>query len=572
MLSEDTNPPSTVAAREAYPLLGQLVGGRYRVRSLIGEGGMGEVYVGVHETIEKSVAIKVLKTEYCQRPDVVERFQREAKSASRIKHPNVVDVFDFGQLADGRFFLILEYLQGVDLHAEMRRERPLSFSITRVMPIVLQIARALSAIHKVGIVHRDLKPENIFLIQNGDQADFVKILDFGIAQMRESGEGGIPGEVVGQSTGRRLTKAGTIFGTPEYMSPEQAAGRDVDYRSDVYSLGIILYEMFACSPPFTGGTLVELLSQHLSAPVPHILHKNPQAVLSAELEAVIMTALQKNREHRWPSMLDFAEALQQCPEFTGEVIQNMASGHVLIPSSSPNKLAEGNLHSNQETLFEEDATAAIPLVSARAQTASPTQATRSGQSSTPPSSGNRQRGLFLAVAVLGFAALAVVAVIQIKKKTNSSRKITTRLVVESTHVEASTPPATASIVIPPESHSAPTPKATVVIHIKTIPTGAVVRKDGFQVCDSTPCDIKVRQDEATELQATKGAWKGSDKLLAQREQNITIFLKRTSITTPPRNSGTIGIPAKTVKTAEPKLCVRTNGDLKELYPCPLPFI
>src|SRR5690606_17232828 len=238
---------------QADPLLGQLVAGRYRVVSPLGEGGMGQVYLATHEAIEKQVALKVLKPEYSAKEDIVTRFQQEAISASRIKHPNVLEVFDFGKLDNGCAFLAMEFLSGNDLADELMHHGYIK--TRRALRITLQICRALSSAHKAGVVHRDMKPDNVFLQRTGDGEEIVKIVDFGIAQLRLTNEE----EAKSAPRRRRLTKTGMIFGTPEYMAPEQAAGKKADQRVDVYAVGIILFEMLTGAVPFTSDSFMAVL-------------------------------------------------------------------------------------------------------------------------------------------------------------------------------------------------------------------------------------------------------------------------------------------------------------------------
>ncbi|MBW2381664.1 MAG: serine/threonine protein kinase [Deltaproteobacteria bacterium] len=281
------------------PLVGSVLAGRYVVKSRIGEGGMGLVYEGLHRDIDKRVAIKVLRDDLSRRPDVVARFRQEAKSASRIGHENIVDISDFGETTGGASYFIMEFLDGEDLGNVLGRE--VTVDADRVCGIVLQCCRALSATHAKGIVHRDIKPENIFLTKRDGVDDFVKIVDFGIAKMSDIETDGAPG--------RKLTKTGMIFGTPEYMSPEQAAGKDLDHRVDVYALGIILYECLAGRVPFEGDTFMGVLTQHLFAELPPIDELNPNAKVSRELELVIRKALAKDPDDRYQDTEELAEAV-----------------------------------------------------------------------------------------------------------------------------------------------------------------------------------------------------------------------------------------------------------------------
>ncbi len=209
-------------------LVGQVVEGRYRVERLIGTGGMGAVYEAEHVDIGKRVALKVLHPQYSSEADLVDRFRREARAASKIGHPNIVDVTDSGTTAAGDVYFIMEKLDGIDLGDVLRHERRLAPD--RTVLIGTQICRALAAAHAAGIIHRDLKPENIFLVSRDGNADFVKVLDFGIAK-HDMGNQNLP---------RRLTTPGVAMGTPEYMAPEQAAGKPIDGRVDIYAVGAIL--------------------------------------------------------------------------------------------------------------------------------------------------------------------------------------------------------------------------------------------------------------------------------------------------------------------------------------------
>jgi serine/threonine protein kinase len=292
------------------PLVGQVVSARYRVVRLLGEGGMGQVFEAEQIAIEKKVALKVLKAELSLRADVVERFHREAVSACRIKHPNVVDVFDLGQLADGRFYLAMELLEGRDLAQLLAESAPLSPA--RGVDLALQICRALAAAHKAGVVHRDLKPENIYLHRTPDGDEVAKIVDFGIAQLRAP-QKEAPAKVDG-ARHRRLTVEGAVVGTPEYMAPEQAKGLPIDQRVDIYAVGAMLYEMFVGRPPFTANTLMHILALQMSDDPPLPMCKaNVHLEISPELEQVIMRALAKNPDERYASMAALIDAINSVP-------------------------------------------------------------------------------------------------------------------------------------------------------------------------------------------------------------------------------------------------------------------
>ncbi len=280
-------------------LIGQTLDGRYYVEKKIGEGGMGVVFAARHAVIERPLAIKVLKREAMRDTATIRRFVQEAKAASRIGHPNIVDVTDFGTTPDGMTYSVMEFVPGITLGAAIRAAAP--FGQARAMRITAQIARALAAAHDKGIVHRDLKPENVFLLDRDGRPDFVKIVDFGIAKVKPPR---------GKTNEPRLTRAGSVFGTPEYMAPEQAAGRsDTDGRVDIYALGVILYEMICGRVPHRGDSMVRTLAMQMLDPIEPPSRVRPDLQITPELEAIVMRALAKKREQRYQTMGELLTAL-----------------------------------------------------------------------------------------------------------------------------------------------------------------------------------------------------------------------------------------------------------------------
>jgi eukaryotic-like serine/threonine-protein kinase len=273
-------------------LIGQVLDGRYKIEKVLGEGGMGIVYKAVHTSLGKPLAIKVLRPEVSKNEEIVMRFKQEAQSASQIGNPHIIDISDFGTLADGSTYFAMEFLGGRSLTAALTETR---FTTERTIHVIKQLANALGAAHEIGIVHRDMKPDNVQLLDRGSHKDFVKVLDFGIAK-------------VGGSTSK-LTQAGQVFGTPHYMSPEQCAGTNVDHRTDIYAVGVILYELATGSVPFDADNLMGILTKHLyETPIaPHELA--PPVDVPPALEAVILKCLQKKPEHRYQSMAELASDL-----------------------------------------------------------------------------------------------------------------------------------------------------------------------------------------------------------------------------------------------------------------------
>ena len=281
--------------------IGTVLAERYRIDALIGEGGMGRVYSAEHVMMKKRLAVKVLRRELTTVPDVVARFEREAMAAASIDHPNVAAATDFGKLKDGSVFLVLEFVQGQSLRDEIA-EGPMS--VERALHIARQVAAGLGSAHAQGIVHRDLKPENVMLVERGGDKDFVKVLDFGIAK--------VPTGNISQAGGKDylITKVGMVFGTPEYMSPEQALGQPVDGRADLYSLGVMLFEMLAGSRPFSNASPVGILGQQLMNPLPRFAERAPDAHIPPAVEQIVQRLLSPDREQRFGRATELVSALE----------------------------------------------------------------------------------------------------------------------------------------------------------------------------------------------------------------------------------------------------------------------
>jgi serine/threonine protein kinase len=274
-------------------LIGRTIDQRYRVEALLGEGGMGLVYRVRHTRLNKPLAIKVLRRENTRDEEVLARFRREAEAASAIGNQHIVDVSDFGMLADGSTYFVMECLEGMDLIEAMDVAKLMDDA--RVLHIATQICEALGAAHDVGIVHRDLKPENIFLTRQNETDDFVKVLDFGIAKVANGS--------------KRLTRQGEVLGTPHYMSPEQCEGENIDHRADIYALGVLLYEMLTGHVPHDADTMMGILTKHMyEEPIPPKV-RVPR--VSDELEQVIMRCLEKKPERRYQTMRELEADLER---------------------------------------------------------------------------------------------------------------------------------------------------------------------------------------------------------------------------------------------------------------------
>ncbi len=292
------------------PLLGRRLAGRYLVEERLGEGGMSTVYRARHEVIGRDVAIKVLSPSLLSDPSSRSRLLREARAVNRIAHDHIIDISDYGETEDGQIYLVMEYLRGRPLDEAIRREGP--FPVARAMEIARQVCLALGRAHHAGVVHRDVKPENVFLLDRADGADFVKLLDFGLAHVK--GEG-------------RITATGAVFGTPDYMSPEQVRGQKASARSDLYAVGCLLFEMLMRRPPFMG-TTAAVLRGHLHEPIPSL--REARSDVPESLEKLLNSLLAKDPVQRPPSALLVADRLDA-------LLRGFRSGSGEWVAASPSK-------------------------------------------------------------------------------------------------------------------------------------------------------------------------------------------------------------------------------------------
>ncbi len=276
-----------------------ILNGQFKILRKIGTGGMGSVYKASQVEMNRLVAVKILHAKLKDRKDLVSRFRREARAMSHLEHPNTARVMMYGELDEGELYIVMEYLEGRNLNQIVRREGPMS--LERAIPVLVQVCGALEEAHELGIVHRDLKPENIFLTNRAGFTDFAKVLDFGLAKVTERELR--PGSIM-------LTQEGMVFGTPEFMSPEQAQGQVLDRRSDLYSLAIILYEALTGKLPFDARTSMEYIQLHVTKPPIPLDERVPGKTFPAGLSDVINKALEKDPEDRWATAAAFGEALR----------------------------------------------------------------------------------------------------------------------------------------------------------------------------------------------------------------------------------------------------------------------
>ena len=457
--------PAGAGARSAGRRRAQRVGlsvqlinetvGNYRILELLGEGGMGAVYLAEHPGIGRKAAVKVLHPALAQDREIVNRFFNEARAANAIHHPGIVETFDFGTLASGATYIIMEFLAGESLSARLKRDGRLAAA--NAIELACQTADVLGAAHEQGIVHRDLKPDNMFLVPNPQRPghEMVKVLDFGIAKLSQDFSG----------SGSVKTRTGTIMGTPVYMSPEQCRGtKEVDHRSDIYALGIILYEMLCGAPPFVSEGHGELIHMHIAVePVPPRAH---DPGIPQQLEDVVLRALAKDPAKRFQTMSELQQSLRDCLTRTIEpathttpfVDQPRSSSSTTSPTSESKPR-----HAPVQTTFS----------------------TSAGMIEGPAALPRRSR-LLPTLLATGVAAAAVVVVVALTRSKNEAAQPTS----QTSAAETSTPkngtrgsePAVALPTTTATGEVKETPK-TISVAVTSEPTGArlVRERDGADI-------------------------------------------------------------------------------------------
>lgn len=475
------------------PLIGRVIADRFKIVSLIARGGMGKVYRAEQSPLGRLCAIKVLNPNYSgdADPEFHRRFFREASITSKITHPNSVTIFDYGKTDDDIYFMAMEYLEGQTLHMKLR-EVGVMHEI-RVGRIATQICRALREAHKLGVIHRDLKPANIFLIESAarkaspssdDEEDFVKVLDFGLVKH------------LSERPEEQLTQTGLFMGSPKYMAPEQIQGGHVDERTDIYSLGIIMYEMLAGKVPFERASSVNILMAHVGEAPPPMREVNPNLVCSPAFEELVMACIQKDPNRRFASMDHVLSAIRRA--HGGSMTGQMVAASITGPYAPTFRQAYGSQPGVGSSVSRipvappASASAQRPHVSASAShtpggiiRAESSRAAGSVTTTAPASS----RLWVLAGVVV--AALIGGGIGMLVFRWTSPPPPPPKTAVATS---ASNPPPPAVSHAPPPSTPAVAQSARVLI--TSDPPGASVKEDGKEQCAPTPCDVVFRGEAA----------------------------------------------------------------------------
>jgi serine/threonine protein kinase len=467
------------------PLIGRVINDRFKINALIARGGMGKVYRAEQAPLGRVCAIKVLNPNYAGEhdPEFHKRFFLEASIASKLTHPNTVTIFDYGRTEDDIYYMAMEYLEGHTLHRAIREAG--HFPEERAAHIARQICRALREAHSLGVIHRDLKPANIFLVEHGDETDFVKVLDFGLVK-----------NVSGDGKAEDLTQTGLFMGSPKYMAPEQIRGDKVDARTDIYALGIIMYEMITGKVPFDRPNSVNILMAHVNEDAPPMRQMNPSINLSPAIEETVGRAMAKDPDQRFRSMDEVLAALKRVGGGAlTATISGVGTGEYrsLAGSGSGPQVTNGaaSLQSGSSPSFLSPNTTSDPG-SIPSPLAVPSDSPAAGaplMSQPPGRSGSK--GMLVA-AVVGALAIAGIIGYVALRPTKPAGPIASVPPTTTTTAPTEMTAPTANTLAPPTATQA----AFVKVRVNSDPDGASVKEDGVELCGTTPCEILYKGADA----------------------------------------------------------------------------
>jgi serine/threonine protein kinase len=474
-----TDRASAAPSKASTPdtLIGRVIADRFKISALIARGGMGKVYRAEQSPLGRICAVKVLNPNYAGEhdPEFHKRFFLEASIASKLTHPNTVTIFDYGKTDDDVYFMAMEYLEGSTLHRAIREAG--HFPEERVAHIGRQICRALREAHSLGVIHRDLKPANIFLVEHGDESDFVKVLDFGLVKQ------------VGRE-GEDLTQTGLFMGSPKYMSPEQIRGDRVDARTDVYALGIIMYEMLTGKVPFDRPNSVNILMAHVNEDAPSLRQTNPNITVSPVMEDTVARCMAKDPEQRFRSMDEVLVALKRVGG--GSLTQTISGVSAGVPPDNrpsgslpmPTVTGSGALRNRASDPGSLPSPLSLP-------SDSPPPALGANLASQPPGKSG-SKGVLVGAVVGALALAGVMSYVALSSGKPAASNTTTAATSGAPKATMVAPTASATATASPTA----APPAQATVRINTDPDGATVKEDGVELCNSTPCDVVYKGGDA----------------------------------------------------------------------------
>jgi len=509
--------PEVNVAVETDPLVGRTVNDRYRILEQIGHGGMGRVYKAKQAPLDRLVALKVLGAGHDTDPNFYKRFFLEASVTAKLTHPNTITLYDYGRTDDGIFFIAMEYLNGRTLSLAMQQEGALAQE--RVIHVAQQICRSLREAHALGIIHRDLKPANVMLLRQHDDHDFVKVLDFGLVKF-------FAGEGQGDPD---ITNAGTFMGSPHYIAPEQARNQNPDQRCDIYSLGVVLYQMLTGRVPFTAQAPVDIILKHLhEEPVPPRTLR-PDLEINPSLQDIVLRCLAKAREARFQSMDELLVALKR----VRSQVTGLASGISTAPplgwaDSSPSM----NVMVHGQTPSSAMRTPSQPM------TAMPTPGSGSHQLSRPPPPPDDALEELDPVRSFPIFAVAVPLLLLIAAGAGFAlyRRAIPPPAISQVAEKVSPPPepVVAQPAPPPDPNA-----GTTLVQVASDPAGAEVRDETDHVLGITPFDVRVPSAKALELSFRRDGFRPATvkKKVEGERTALSVTLKKDKAVAEPAHKG-----------------------------------
>jgi serine/threonine-protein kinase len=547
------------------PLIGKVVSGRFRIVSVIARGGMGKVYKAEQAPLGRVCALKVLSPKYegDKDPEFHRRFFLEASTASKLSHPNSVTIFDYGTDED-IYYIAMEYIEGRTLFRALRDEGP--FPEARAAHITRQICRALREAHGLGVIHRDLKPGNVLLSTHGDEKDYVKVLDFGLVK-----------DVSGDK--EDLTQQGLFMGSPKYMAPEQILGGEVSARTDIYALGVMMYEMLCTRVPFDRGAGVGTLMAHVHNEPPPMQSYFPEIVLSATMESIVFRCLEKDPDRRFASMNDLLIALKHIGSEDSLVDAHDSLAGSMLPQRSSIRLTGAPSHPDttpypRGTMPRRDSSASGPITGPHGSITGPhgsisgahgpitgpyTMRSHAGAPSysgpsdllmmpaTPSNSdiipgpapypdpsfiGMQPPKRRVVPWVIAGAAIVIAGVAVAASQGSSPASDAAADGTNATQPTAAiVAPATPTAAEAPSALAGPTERK---VRVESSPPGAAVLENGKAVCGSTPCEVTWKGDEAKaehKLTVSKGGFKPSVVTVKPSDPTVTVSLEKAAAAT-----------------------------------------
>jgi serine/threonine-protein kinase len=512
-MTERSSAALSKSAGAPDPLIGRVINDRFKINALIARGGMGKVYRAEQAPLGRVCAIKVLNPNYAGEhdPEFHKRFFLEASIASKLTHPNTVTIFDYGRTEDDIYYMAMEYLEGHTLHRAIREAG--FFPEERAAHVARQICRALREAHSLGVIHRDLKPANIFLVEHGDETDFVKVLDFGLVK-----------NVSGDGKGEDLTQTGLFMGSPKYMAPEQIRGDKVDARTDIYALGIIMYEMITGKVPFDRPNSVNILMAHVNEDAPPLKQMNPNCNVSPAIEDSVARCIAKDPDQRFRSMDEVLAALKRVGGAamtatisgvgTGEYRALTGSG------SGPQATTNGSISGSNPSLLSSTGSNPASIPSPLAMPSDSPAGSVPLLSQPPNKSGSK--GMLVAAVVGALACAGIIGYVALRPS-----KPSTPAPLANAQPAATSP--STETAAPTMQQVAPSAATLVKVRINSDPDGASVKEDGVELCSSTPCDILYKGSDADstrehKLTLTRNGYRVETRSVKVGDSPVTVKL------------------------------------------------